>query len=107
MEIKIIWSLKAKYQLHTIFDYYQANASTTVAESLVSKILSRTRNLSTFPLIGKCEELLLDHPNKFRYVVEGNYKILYWLNENEIIIATVFDCRQNPKKILDIQKPSE
>jgi plasmid stabilization system protein ParE len=52
--------------------------------------------------MGKREELLLDHPKDFRFLVEGNYKILYWISEDEIIIASVFDCRQNPEKIIDI-----
>ncbi|MCX6309563.1 MAG: type II toxin-antitoxin system RelE/ParE family toxin [Bacteroidia bacterium] len=102
MEIRIRWSPKAIYQLREIFDYYQANASTTVAESIITTILSRTRNLNFFPNMGKREEILLDHPKGFRYLVEGNYKILYWLNEDEIIIAFVIDCRQNPDKIIDI-----
>jgi hypothetical protein len=52
--------------------------------------------------MGKREELLLDHPKGFRYLVEGNYKILYWISENEINIASIFDCRQNPVKISEI-----
>jgi len=108
MEIKIRWSSKAKYQLRELFDYFQVNASSTLAESLITTILSRTRNLNSFPNMGKREELLLDHPKDIRYLVEGNYKILYWVSEDEIIIASVFDCRQNPEKISDIiAKPSE
>ena len=38
-------------------------------------------------------------PEGFRYLVESNYKIIYW-QENELItIASVFDCRQDPKKM--------
>ena len=102
MEIRIRWSSKAKYQLREIFDYYQVSTSTTVAESLITTILTRTRNLNSFPNMGKREELLLNHPKGFRYLVEGNYKILYWIHESEIIIASVFDCRQNPEKISEI-----
>jgi len=102
MEMRIIWSSKAKHQLRKIFDYYKVNASTTVAESLITTILSQTRNLNSFPNMGKREELLLDHPKGFRYLVEGNYKILYWISENEINIASIFDCRQNPVKISEI-----
>ncbi|HPI71416.1 MAG TPA: type II toxin-antitoxin system RelE/ParE family toxin, partial [Tenuifilaceae bacterium] len=55
--------------------------------------------LETNPLIGPKEELLVEHPEDFRYLVESNYKIIYWKNGNLITIASVFDCRQNPEKI--------
>ena len=37
----------------------------------------------------------------FRYLVEGNYKIVYkyFSDKKEILIVTVFDTRQNPKKM--------
>jgi len=50
-------------------------------------------------LAGPKEELLNDYPEEFRYLVESNYKIIYWKKENLITIASVFDCRQNPGKI--------
>ena len=34
-----------------------------------------------------------------RYLVEGNYKIIYWHDGTLIKIASVFDCRQNPSKL--------
>jgi len=30
--------------------------------------------------------------NNHRYLVEGNYKIIYWMNGQDVIIASVFDC---------------
>ncbi|MCD4833189.1 MAG: hypothetical protein K8R31_05275 [Bacteroidales bacterium] len=32
------------------------------------------------------------------FLVVGNYKIIYWIEDNYIKIATIFDCRQNPEK---------
>jgi plasmid stabilization system protein ParE len=32
-------------------------------------------------------------------LVKGNYKILYYIQVNTVIIARVFDCRQNPIKM--------
>jgi hypothetical protein len=37
-------------------------------------------------------------PEDFRYLVESNYKIIYWKEDEIITIASVFDCRQNPEK---------
>jgi len=54
-------------------------------------------------LVGQQEELLSDYPEDFRYLIESNYKIIYWEKENLITIASVFDCRQNPRKIKEIK----
>ena len=37
----------------------------------------------------------------FRYLVEGNHKIVYkvYLEDSEVLIAAVFDTRQNPTKL--------
>jgi toxin ParE1/3/4 len=50
-------------------------------------------------LAGAKEELLAEYPEEFRYLVEGNYKIIYWKEHEVITISSVFDCRQNPDKI--------
>jgi hypothetical protein len=55
--------------------------------------------LESNPFSGPKEELLIDYPEEFRYLVESNYKIIYWKKDNLITIASVFDCRQNPDKI--------
>lgn len=55
--------------------------------------------METNPFVGSIEELLRDYPEDYRYLVESNYKIIYWHKDHVITIASVFDCRQNPKKI--------
>jgi toxin ParE1/3/4 len=45
------------------------------------------------------EENLADLKQGHRYIVEGNYKIIYRLIDNEIYITDIFDCRQNPTKM--------
>jgi plasmid stabilization system protein ParE len=64
-------------------------------------IIDQTINLGKNPNIGQKEELLLNRPENFRYLVYKNYKIIYWVNsiKNRIDIVNVFDTRQNPEKI--------
>lgn len=47
------------------------------------------------------EDLLIDRKDGYRYIVCGNYKIIYSVDiELKLIkIADVFDTRQNPIKI--------
>jgi toxin ParE1/3/4 len=102
MEIRINWSALSEKQLKDIFDYYTTTVNPKIARKIINKIIDRVSILEHNPLAGSKEELLSEHPEDFRYLVESNYKIIYWKKENLITIASVFDCRQNPVKIKKI-----
>jgi toxin ParE1/3/4 len=102
MEIRIEWSEQSERQLKDIFDYYSFEVNTRIAKKIIKRILDRVTILENNPLAGPKEELLSDYPEEFRYLVESNYKIIYWEKENLITIASVFDCRRNPEKIKKI-----
>ena len=102
MEIRIKWSELSERQLKDIFDYYSIKASPRIARKIVNRIIERVGILESNPFSGSKEELLIDYPEEFRYLVESNYKIIYWEKDNLITIASVFDCRQNPDKIMKI-----
>ena len=99
MEIIIVWSANAENQLKDIYDYYSEVSGERVAKRLMNQLIERTVILEKNPKSGQKEELLKDYKEEFRYLVEGNYKILYWIEKNIITISSVFDCRQNPEKI--------
>lgn len=102
MEIRIEWSELSEKQLKDIFDYYSLEANPRIAKKIINKIIDRISILEDNPLAGPKEKLLSGYPEDFRYLVESNYKIIYWKKENVITIASVFDCRQNPEKIKKI-----
>ena len=99
MEIKVFWTETALNNLEDIFEYYKYKASVRVAMKLVKGLVKSTLKLQESPQIGRKEELLSDRKFEYRFLVVGNYKIIYWIENNYIKIATVFDCRQNPEKI--------
>ena len=100
--MRIEWSELSERQLHDIFDYYSVEVNLKTARKIVKRIIERVSILESNPLAGAKEELLSDYPEDYRYLVENNYKIIYWKKENLITIASVFDCRQNPTKIKKI-----
>jgi len=102
MEIRIEWSELSERQLKDIFDYYSVEASTRIARKIVNRIVDRVSILENNPFAGPKEELLSNYPEEYRYLVESNYKIIYWKKEDIVTIASVFDYRQNPEKIIKI-----
>jgi plasmid stabilization system protein ParE len=103
MEIKIEWSELSERQLKDIFDYYSLEVNARIARKIMNRIIDRVSILENNPLAGQQEVLLSDYLEDFRYLIESNYKIIYWKKENLITIASIFDCRQNPKRIKEIE----
>jgi len=101
VELEIYWTDFAKKELRKIFDYHKEKASLTIARKIVNGIYESTERLQSKPLIGQKEELLLNRPQEFRYLVNKNYKVIYWIDpENQRLeITDVFDTRQNPIKM--------
>jgi plasmid stabilization system protein ParE len=96
---QIIWTNFAISELKNIYLYYRMVASDKVADKIRKSVFDSTRPLIKDPLIGAIEENLTDLKQGHRYLVEGNYKIIYKVFQNNIYITDIFDCRQNPKKM--------
>jgi plasmid stabilization system protein ParE len=99
--MKIIWTDFAIENLRAIFDYYLENANEKVAHKIRKRILNSTNQLKTNPESGPIELNLESLKQGHRYVVIDNYKVIYRVFENNIIINDVFDTRQNPIKMND------
>src|SRR5690554_1946062 len=101
MELEIFWTQLAENKLQDIFHYYKHKASLKTARKIALEIINKTIDLDKNPEIGQIEEFLIERPQEFRYLISSNYKIIYYINtESErIIIANVFDTRQNTTKL--------
>ena len=102
MEIKVFWTQTALNNLEDIFEYHKLKASVNIARKLVKKIVATTILLQKSPKIGRREELLKDRKYEYRFIIVGNYKIIYWIEDNYVKIAAIFDTRQNPEKIKNL-----
>jgi plasmid stabilization system protein ParE len=105
--MKIIWTDFASNSLIEIFKYYKEAASINVAFRIRSRVFSTTRQLVKHPLSGQIEPNLIKLGEEHRYLVEGNYKIIYKRVKEGVLITDIFDTRQDPIKIkLRSKKPS-
>ena len=101
--MEIFWNQKPIDNLKLIYEYYLGRANEFIADKITEGIVYETIRLSKNPKIGQIEELLIKYLQEYRYIVHGNYKIIYFENrpKNRIDIVNVFDTRQNPIKIED------
>ena len=99
--MKIIWTDFAIENLKDIFDFYLENANKKVAHKIRKRILNSTNQLKINPALGPIEIYLESLNKNHRYLVIDNYKVIYRVFENQVIINDVFDTRQNPVKMND------
>lgn len=86
-KFKIIWSLESKSDLNKI--------KNNVSKSKLKNIVIAPKQI-VFP-----EQFQIDEYRKdCRRIIEGNYKILYQFENNEIRIIKVFNSLHDPIKSL-------
>ncbi|WP_444332565.1 type II toxin-antitoxin system RelE/ParE family toxin [Parabacteroides johnsonii] len=54
------------------------------------------------PQIGAVEPLLATKSREYRYIISSHYKIIYYIQNTTIVIACIFDCRQDPDKLKNL-----
>ncbi len=98
---QVIWTNEALSDLEIIYDFL-AEKSPQAAQRIVEIILSRASQLESFPESGARLDRIKFNENDYRYLVEGNYKIIYTYRilNRVVYIATVFDTRFDPEKLV-------
>ena len=97
--MKVIWSEFAVAELKGIFDYYKINAGLFVAQQIRNDVFKSVKLLIKQPQMGQIESYLVDLNHEYRYLLAGNYKIIYYISVKEIHITDIFDCRRNPSEM--------
>jgi toxin ParE1/3/4 len=88
----------ALVDMESIYDFL-AEHSQQAAQNAIEGILARARQIETFPESGAIQLTLKNTGEEYRYLVEGNYKIIYRIRDQQAYIATVFDTRYNPDRM--------
>jgi plasmid stabilization system protein ParE len=98
--MKIIWTKQAKFQLQEIFYFYKENESLELARRIKNKILDGSEKLKLSNIQRQEEELLKPLLQQHRFLITGNYKIIYLNKTNSVYVTDVFDTRQSPNKMI-------
>ncbi len=95
---KLIWTEPAKNDLNEIY-LFHVDKSVKAANKIIDSIIDKSNIIlqKGFEMAGQIDDI---NP-KYRRLIEGNYKILYTITENNIIINRIFDCRKDPVKLIN------
>jgi len=94
----IKWYIEAAGDLDKIYDYY-VTKNPRAAATLYNKILDNVEILKIQPYVAPIEEMLIDCIEEYRSLVVENYKVVYFIKDEFVIIVQIFDCRQKPIKL--------
>jgi toxin ParE1/3/4 len=97
MEVEI--TRFARSQLLEIYSYYKLKASEATALQITDKILDSIEELGSLRGIGSIEPNLVHIHGNYKYMVCGNYKIIFRVIGDIVYVTDIFDCRQDPVKI--------
>ncbi|HSF55314.1 MAG TPA: type II toxin-antitoxin system RelE/ParE family toxin, partial [Algoriphagus sp.] len=79
--------------LDEIFDFYRRLASFEVTQNILNQLIEKADNLVSYPEMGTIEIFDKTQPYEYRFMVEGNHKLIFRVSEIDklIFIDKVFD----------------
>jgi addiction module RelE/StbE family toxin len=87
----LYWTETAKQDLQAIRQYIAVD-NPSVAKRWVQRLRERARNALHAPLAGRAVPEL--SREDIRELIEGNYRIVYQMLEDRLVILTVFEGHQ-------------
>ncbi|ELR68035.1 hypothetical protein C900_01209 [Fulvivirga imtechensis AK7] len=69
------------------------------AQEVIDKILDRAATLSTLANRGRIVEELRNLNQGHRFILEGDYKIIYLQEEETVYVTDIFNMNQHPENI--------
>jgi plasmid stabilization system protein ParE len=92
---KIVWSHKARIKLFEILDFYhQRNKNKTYSRKLYQEFQKNINLLRKQPTLG-----IKTDQETVRALIIGDFIVFYEYNSIEVVILTLWDCRQNPNSL--------
>lgn len=97
--MKVLITRHAIFAMDEVVEYYRNLGNGKYGRKIRAAVLKKALLLAKFPFMGAEELLLQELGLGHRYLVEGNYKIIYRIEDDIIYITDIFDTRRNPEDI--------
>jgi plasmid stabilization system protein ParE len=93
--MRIFWTKRSKNRFQDITEHLKSAFGIKTSEGFKIRVLDFLELLSKFPELGS-----LEVPDKeiYGFQLSKQTRLFYRLKENQIILLTFFDSRQDPKK---------
>lgn len=81
--VEVIWTQRATQEITNIAEYLE-QYSELYASSIVKKLYGKVGVLKQFPKLGRMIPEMQEE--KYRELIEGNYRIMYEMLDDEMIL---------------------
>jgi plasmid stabilization system protein ParE len=99
--MRVIWLPQAKKQLRQTSIYILREFGQKARNKFMQDVRHTNILLADNPNMGPIEPLLADRIKKYRScVVNRQNKIIYFIKDEHIEVADFWDCRREPKKLV-------
>ena len=88
----VIWTDTAREHLDEIY-HYIARDSTFYAKRMVDRLTRRSTQIAHFPFSGR--EVPEYRLKQIRQVIEGSYRVIYYIKSDGIDVLAVLHCAQD------------
>lgn len=97
--MKVFYTEQFLANLQECLDFFPPEVPAEKVNEIRDRILAKADKLLDNPYAGQQEDYLEHLGKGHRRLVEGNYKIIYRIQEENIYITDIFDSRQDPSKM--------
>ena len=101
---KLIWTEPSLSDLQAIFDYI-CKDSEYYDSIFVSEIIDSAEKLIDFPKMGRIVPEY--QQNDIREIIVQSYRVIYQLEQNQILILTVIHGRRELTKLMEIDEEEQ
>lgn len=105
-EFEITWEVSAIETLRLIYSKTKNKYGTKKADKLRMDIVSKAEVLRQMPTKHPLEPALYHLPQKFRFIKQSDYKLIYQVvdTKQQVIIVAIFHTKQDPKRLKETFK---
>ncbi len=97
--MRVVITSSARESFRQIYLYYKSKGIGKLGRKIRVTVTAKIMLLKDHSFIGQEEETLKQLNEGHRYLVEGNYKVIYKIIDQTVYITDIFDTRQNPDSI--------
>ncbi len=98
--MKTEWADQVSIELGRILFFVNINYGTKTGTKFLKQINKNVKLLSENPYLGKIETLLDNRKQGFRSLVVNRLnKIIYYIENDTLYIADIWDTRKNPENL--------
>ncbi len=99
MERHILFTATARRRLYQIEQYHTGRGNPKKGKRTVQKLIKQIKKLVKHPELGVLTAQLSDTDEYRVLVAISDYKVIYSIAEESVVIEEVFDVRQDPNRL--------